>query len=358
MRRGGHRSTTSVSRTKSSARNRTTVRAPRVDTHSQVVVNCHPIRSRAHGGQSAAGYGDSKTASCLPPDTILQLRDQWNRRHPSPRDQIRADSPEAVHAALTEKLAPVCKTERCWLQQTHALGDVPDEWKNFFAPMAEFSWRRNRNTWLSSDDLVDVMEQYEDAYPNFRFLGPSPINFDKVRRGAQECVWPEICHLQLSQLVHDGVTDVGFIFNTDPDYKGGEHWISMYLHLPSNRLFFFDSVGDPAPPEIQTLARRIQDQGKQLRPPRHIQFDSNHGFEHQRSTTECGMYSLFFLVNTLESPDPAAAMAAMKTQRVTDAQMEQFRNVLFNFPWDQNGPEYYRVQNPRSRVSSRVRASL
>ena len=37
---------------------------------------------------------------------------------------------------------------------------------------------KNKNTWLNSLDISRVMKQYEDNYKNFRFLGPSPIDFN------------------------------------------------------------------------------------------------------------------------------------------------------------------------------------
>ena len=53
---------------------------------------------------------------------------------------------------------------------------------------------RKAITWLNSTDIENIMQQYEDAYPNFEFIGPSPIDFDKVLMN-NKCVWDELCKL-------------------------------------------------------------------------------------------------------------------------------------------------------------------
>ena len=40
---------------------------------------------------------------------------------------------------------------------------------------------KNPQEWLSSDEITDVMKQYEDKYDNFVFLGPSPIDFESAK---------------------------------------------------------------------------------------------------------------------------------------------------------------------------------
>ena len=41
------------------------------------------------------------------------------------------------------------------------------------------SWESNPKEWLSSDEILEVMKQYEHSHPEFVFLGPSPIDFEK-----------------------------------------------------------------------------------------------------------------------------------------------------------------------------------
>ena len=46
------------------------------------------------------------------------------------------------------------------------------------------------------------MKQYEDAFPFFEFIGPSPIDYDKhIAYG--ECVWEELCEFSLEAQIKE-----------------------------------------------------------------------------------------------------------------------------------------------------------
>jgi hypothetical protein len=84
--------------------------------------------------------------------------------------------------------------------------------------------------------------------------------------------------------------------NTDEN-AGGAHGTKRLTEGPF--VFYFDSTGSEAPTEIKTLIHRIQNQGKQMIPRINIKSYNNNGQDHQKSNTECGMYSLFFLITML-----------------------------------------------------------
>ena len=76
-----------------------------------------------------------------------------------------------------------------------------------------------------------------------------------------------------------------------------------------------------------TLVERIKYQGLQLNPQIIFNYDSNEGIEHQYGDTECGMYSLFFIVHMLEDKLTAKYL---KTHILKDSYMEKFRKIYFN----------------------------
>ncbi|MBT7790583.1 MAG: tetratricopeptide repeat protein, partial [Calditrichaeota bacterium] len=76
--------------------------------------------------------------------------------------------------------------------------------------------------------LLMHMEQYERAYPYYRFIGPSPIDYDS-QMAYGECVWNELCNFNLKKTIDRNKTKIGIVFNTDPHYMGGSHWISMFI---------------------------------------------------------------------------------------------------------------------------------
>ena len=186
--------------------------------------------------------------------------------------------------------------------------------------------KKNPNEWLSSIDIMNVMKQYEKAYKCFDFIGPTPIDFD-TRKLYGECVWDELCNFSIQEQIKNGKTKIGIIFNTDPHYKPGQHWISMFINIKKKRIFFFDSTGDKAPPEIMNFVNRIKEEGLQLNKKIKFKFDSNEGVEHQYGNTECGIYSLYFIVHMLEDK---LTEHYLKTHILKDAYMNKFRRIYFN----------------------------
>jgi hypothetical protein len=161
------------------------------------------------------------------------------------------------------------------------------------------------------------------VYKCFKFIGPSPIDFySKYETG--QCIWKDICTLNINKLLKEGKHKIGFVFNTDPHDKNGEHWISLFVNLKKKEIYFFDSVGNEIPQEINTLVSNIKKQGAQLVPPILFNFKENK-IKHQSGDTECGVYSLYFIIHMLKD-----SAKKIKTQKITDRQMETYRNVYFN----------------------------
>jgi hypothetical protein len=223
-------------------------------------------------------------------------------------------------------LKNVCNKESCWLKQKFVNGKLNSELKNSFAPVAPKEWKKNPNEWLSSTEILEVMKQFEKTYKCFDFIGPTPIDFDKHKMYG-ECVWEELCHFNLEEQIKNGKFKIGIIFNTDPHDKGGAHWISMFINARKGTIFFFDSAGDPAPKEVKRFAKMVKAQGAKLKTPINFVFDQNHPVEHQYGESECGIYSLYFIVHLLEDKHTEEYF---KTHVLSDKYMKQFRKIYFN----------------------------
>jgi len=170
------------------------------------------------------------------------------------------------------------------------------------------------------------MKQYESAYKCFDFIGPSPIDFD-TKKLYGECVWDELCNFSVEQQIKNKKTKIGIIFNTDPHNKPGQHWISMFINIKKKQIFFFDSTGDSPSPEIMKLVERIKKQGLELDKKIIFKYNSNEGVEHQYGNTECGVYSLFFIVHMLEDK---LTEHYLKTHILKDEYINKFRKIYFN----------------------------
>lgn len=271
--------------------------------------------------------------TCYADESLSALRILWNKKYP--KLQIESTCPRVIHATLTKLLQSTCKTEACWLKQKFVpkTGRTREILNDSFRPEYPREWKPGAKNWLSNLDINQVMRQYEDAYQCFKFIGPTPIDFDKVIRankgGSTRCVWRDMCNFELSNQLATGKYKIGIIFNTDPHDKSGEHWISMFINLTNNTIFFYDSTGDPIPREIQMFIDRIVEQGKKLPTPITFSVDTSEGITtHQTGGTECGVYSLFFIINTLINNLTAAAI---KSQPLPDKYMKRFRKKLFNY---------------------------
>ena len=262
--------------------------------------------------------------TCYTDDSLYKLRDLWNARHPD--EFIKTNDSKEIHSKLTEYLSHVCSQESCWLKQKYDFGNVSEDMVESFAPESPKEWKKNPDEWLSSVDIMKVMKQYEKAYKCFEFLGPTPIDFD-TKKMYGSCVWDELCNFSLKDQIKRGKTKIGIIFNTDPHDKPGQHWISMFINIKKKQIFFFDSVGTKAPPEIMKLADRIIEQGKQLNTKILFRFDENYPVEHQYGNSQCGVYSIFFIVHMLEDK---ITQHYLKTHILKDEYMAKFRKIYFN----------------------------
>lgn len=269
--------------------------------------------------------------TCYTIDILKRIRDEYNKDHP--RDVITTEDPKEIWNALSERLKH-CNTEDCWLDEIDN-ATLRHQIDNYiFAPDAPPEWNEDPNTWLTNYDILDVLNQYEIAYPQFLFLGPSPIDFDKKIRGT--CVERSLCSFSVKKCMDSGKTKIGIIFNTDPHDKGGSHWISMFIDLEDSLVFYFDSAGDEIPPEIADFRDRVIKEAESLSKP--LKYYDNNGHQHQRSNTECGMYSLFFIItmltgkigtNSRKTP-LAKRIHFFKGGNIEDKYIEGYRKIYFN----------------------------
>jgi hypothetical protein len=303
-------------------------------THFQQLT-CSPLSEEYKHGNPVA-----KHESCLPTEKIREVQRAWNKAHPA--SQVTSNDPKTIWKQIQEHLKGVCNNDLCILNQPFmkqsrkttlpnrsSMGGKDKEvidLTEYYAPKMPKEWKKNPNEWLSNVEMLEKMKPYEEAYPCFEFIGPTSIDFDKVLANKQ-CVENELCHFQLSDYLRKGTKKIGIIFNTDPHNKGGSHWISLFINIPKKMIFFFDSAGDEAPKEIMAFVNRVIAQGLALTPPIQFKFDQNYPNEHQYSRTECGMYSLYFIINMLEDKLTAEYL---KTHIIPDQMMMNYRRKYFN----------------------------
>lgn len=272
--------------------------------------------------------------TCYDNATLHKLRDGWNMRHPDAR--IETNDPKEVWTALKQRFGRMCRNEACWMKQIMGV-DPAEVVEDTFAPEAPKSWIRDPDEWLSSEEIENVMKQYEEKFPTFEFLGPSPSDYSAPKLAGM-CVWEELCHFNLKKYVDSGTNKIGVIFNTDPHTEYGAHWVSLFINIDAgngagngatnkanNFIFFFDSTGDRPQKEIREFIKTVMQQGRDAG----IRFKYyENRKQHQKRNTECGMYALFMIVNLIEGTRTPKEF--MQGNRIPDSHMLEFRKEYFN----------------------------
>jgi len=235
--------------------------------------------------------------TCYTPDALIKIKNAYNKGK-SKDQRISTKNPHKIWTELRDRLTQ-CSSEDCWLKEIKdpkARSQLDDI---IFAPDKPEEWKTNKNEWLSNFDIENVLKQYQITHRDFKLLGPSSIDYDtKLPEENGKCVWEDLCRLSLGDLKAHGKTKLGIVFNLDTHDKPGSHWVSMFVDLEHSIIFYYDSALNPTPREVIRLKDEIVKQGLDLSPPIRFRFIKNR-HSHQKTNTECGMYSLFFTITML-----------------------------------------------------------
>ena len=266
---------------------------------------------------------DHNNFSCYSNKIIFELKNNWNKYNDI---KIHSNNPRTIWNFLKSKLENVCNNELCWLHQKFVDINI-DKNKiksESFRPYAPESWKLKPYEWLSSDDIIKVMNQYEKSHDNFAFIGPSPIDFDDKKLFGT-CVWEKLCKFDIKNYIKNKKDKIGIIFNLDPHYKGGSHWVALFIDIKKQFIFYFDSNGDNIPQRIKKLVNRIQKQSRELQ--LNLKYFSNYKMEHQQRDGQCGMYTLYFIIELLKE---TKTVYDFKNHRIPDKIMKDYRIKYYN----------------------------
>lgn len=264
--------------------------------------------------------------SCYGNEELFKFKKIWNNKNPT--NLITTNIPKEIWLFFKQNLSDKCYDELCWLNDQSINSNVNKEEiaKNIFRPFSPKSWKLKPYEWLSSVDILKVMCQYEKTYKNFEFIGPSPIDFDSKDLFGT-CIWEKLCKFNLDKYYYGKPqkNKIGIIFNTDPHDKGGSHWIALFVDIEKNFMFYFDSNGDKIPKQIKVLTERILTQANRLNLK--MELYTNEGKEHQKKDGQCGMYTLFFIIELLKGTKDKLFF---KNNRVPDEMMRDYRIKYYN----------------------------
>jgi len=265
-----------------------------------------------------------ENGSCIPTHVLVKMAEAYNQENSD--DKIPLDNtketlnPKQYKRFLLKqfkkRLDGKCNDQRCWVRQSF-IKRLEKEYQedlktNTFRPKGP----EGKFTWLNTLNIDQVVKQYEEKYPDFKFLGAVPADFDNL---------PElgIKDLDFKKLMNDGKTKIGLVFNTDESWKQGAHWNCLYADLNKGVVYFSDSYGVAPEKRVRKLMTRIasfiqNDLGKKP------VVDHNR-LQHQTKGSECGVYSVNFILRMLRGD----SFEELTSKRLPDDSVNQCRQVYF-----------------------------
>jgi hypothetical protein len=230
-----------------------------------------------------------------------------------------------------------CDTQTCWLTLPFfkQLGDTQKTkklHKHTFKPTGP----RNTTEWLNTYNINDVFTQYEKIYPDFKFMGAHPRDFDKIKSTG-------IRDLDYDKLIKSGTFRLGFIFNLDKHDESGSHWVALFADLLRGRVYYIDSVGEQPAKEFKVLMDRIKQFCETNKRKlfcsnnKHVAICNNLGSDtntvdvryntkqHQHGSSECGVYSISFILRLLDGE----TFDEIVKNRITDEEIQTCRVSYF-----------------------------
>ena len=269
--------------------------------------------------------------SCLSKTLLIKFSKILNKNYGA-NIKIKKRSKKKIFEEISEFLNNKnhCSTESCWINiellSKHLSSRDIKKINAFFKPREPKEWIENPNTWLTTTDINNVMEQYEKKYPHFKYYGATPIDFN-LKFIDNTCKVSDLCEIDLKKLKNKKC--IGMVFNTDTHNKSGQHWFSMFIdmkgiNMDEPAIYYFDSAKpikniEAIPVQIIKLIEKLQIQNNYKF---NIYFND---IRHQYGNTECGVYCLHFLTEMLKGK----CFLDYKGGDLTDKKIASYRKKFF-----------------------------
>ena len=314
-----------------------------------------------------------ESVSCYDIDVLRKIANTINKETSHTIKDINKKDRKELWTEIYKIMSNIseCKTETCWIKND-MLKHLSHEIKKGLRPFMPKKWEENKNEWLSTIDIAASLKQYEEAHKDFKLYGPTPIDFH-LKESNGSCKVDDLCAINIQKLLNEGIRKIGIVFNTDPHYKSGQHWISLYIDLYDDNcifggakkrkhtkkaknmkdkkikkvkngellseeelsesshigktcsgMYYFDSQGVPPPKNIVDLMENISAQADNS--THNIKFQKLYNdIQHQKKNTECGIYSIHFITSLLYGMKFKDYIKKVRN----DEEMEKFRRVFF-----------------------------
>lgn len=279
--------------------------------------------------------------SCLSFESLTKIANKYNELNKTNPVKIHANKIELVNELKNIFYNSCNDNQVCWLKQK-AVKETKDLdiLKNTFRPIGP----THQYEWLSTTHIDDVVKQYENYYPSFKFLGAVPYDFEDLSV-------LEVANINFDDLINKKKTKIGMIINLDTHNKGGSHWVALYLDLENNKIYFSDSAGNKPGKRIRKFNNKVisyiynkiynselninnifnkikkkkynDEKIKNILSNIDIRYNK---IKHQHGTSECGVYSINFILRLAKGE----TFEEITGSRLPDEKVNKCRDVYFN----------------------------
>ena len=240
------------------------------------------------------------TTTCYSKEDLIFLAKAYNRNKKKEHHiTIKNKSKKQLWDILNQRLETDCQHEWCWLEKNFVPATYAKQTlKEKFRPEKPPEWNDNPFEWLTTDDIKNVMKQYEKEHPSFLFMGPVPVD-------CPSSITCALSGLDVDILINRlGKTKLGVIFNLDKHNQPGSHWVGTYMDFKKGKILYFDSVGLPPPKMIRNFLEKMKKSCqeyymKNFKKKKKVDIYVNQT-RFQFGDSECGIFSMHFLISNLK----------------------------------------------------------
>lgn len=223
---------------------------------------------------------------------------------------------------LKSRFKKICNDEICLLNQQF-MNEMDTEVRNILISSTFLPLGPEKSTdWLSTNDIDNVLQQYENIYSDFIFLGAVPFDCDELS-------YCSLFKINFYNFYREGIKRLAIVFNLDTHDKSGSHWVSLFIDLEKCEIYYCDSVGKPPKGNILNIIKTFNTFCEKY-------FNKNSTYKYndipyQKDKSECGVYSCNFIIRKLAGE----SFDSIIRNSLNFSEINSCRNAYFRNPTSQ-----------------------
>lgn len=211
-----------------------------------------------------------------------------------------------------------CKSEACILKSSKVRAAIPRERINQeLSTNFKVEGPRDNTNLLNNVVIDNTLKLWVQEFPDFFPCHFAMMDFKQTQE--------EFETIDLCKVFESGKKIFACVLNTDVSSGPGKHWVSVVVNarnLSNIQIMYYNSAGNPPPKPVVEWMERRRHELKKLGKPDVIPITR---VRHQKSDTECGVYSLYFIRCCLDGVEPSFFFDNV----ISDEAMMEFRKHCF-----------------------------